>query len=183
MVQLMPLHPQTPSSLASFKSRLVLLFYYRLTQVVLEKRSLIGCSSVVAVYMHSTNIRNIAEQHEILTHPRFWKKYLLPNHGCTGLISNKWQNSTPLHRIHIPLPICKILICRFLYHAIEHTPTCRLRHQAVIFSLLYNSPNSPRLPMFKNTDGISKHRLSPYTSVIYITNITFYFMFPVPAVI
>ena len=45
MVQLMPLHPQTPSSLASFKSRLVLPFWYRLTQVVVEKRSLNGCSS------------------------------------------------------------------------------------------------------------------------------------------
>jgi len=38
MVQLMPLHPQTPSSLASFKSGLVLPFWYRLTQVVLEMR-------------------------------------------------------------------------------------------------------------------------------------------------
>jgi len=37
MVQLMPLHPKTPSSLASFKSRPVLPFRYRLTQVVLEK--------------------------------------------------------------------------------------------------------------------------------------------------
>jgi len=33
-----------------------------------------------------------------------------------------------------------------------------------------------------NTDGISKHRLSPCTS-IYITNITFYLMFRVPSVI
>jgi len=40
MVQLMPLHPQTPSSRASFKSRLVLPFWYQLTQVVLEKRPL-----------------------------------------------------------------------------------------------------------------------------------------------
>jgi len=44
MVQLMPLHPQTPSSLASFKSRLVLSFWYQLTWVVLEKRPLNGCS-------------------------------------------------------------------------------------------------------------------------------------------
>ena len=35
MVQLMPVHPKTPSSLASFKFRLVLPFWYRLTQVVL----------------------------------------------------------------------------------------------------------------------------------------------------
>jgi len=40
-----PLHPKTPSFLASFKSKLVLPFWYRLTQVVLEKRLLNGCSS------------------------------------------------------------------------------------------------------------------------------------------
>ena len=44
-VQLIPLHPKTPSSLASFKSKLVLPFWYQLTQVVLEKRPLNGCSS------------------------------------------------------------------------------------------------------------------------------------------
>jgi len=38
MVHLMPLHPKTPSSVASFKSRLVLPFWYRLTRVVLEKK-------------------------------------------------------------------------------------------------------------------------------------------------
>ena len=32
LVQLMPLHPQTASSLASFKSRLVLPFWYQLNQ-------------------------------------------------------------------------------------------------------------------------------------------------------
>jgi len=44
MVHLMPLHHKTPSSLATFKSRLVLPFRYRLTQAVLEKRPLNGCS-------------------------------------------------------------------------------------------------------------------------------------------
>jgi len=44
MVQLMPLHPKTPSSLAALKVRLVLPFWYRLTQDVLEKRPLNGCS-------------------------------------------------------------------------------------------------------------------------------------------
>ena len=43
MVQLMPRH--LPSSLALFKSRLVLAFWYQLNQVVLEKRLLNGCSS------------------------------------------------------------------------------------------------------------------------------------------
>jgi len=46
IVQLMPLHPQTPSSLASFKSRLVLPFWYRLTRVV---QPLNGCSVVVGI--------------------------------------------------------------------------------------------------------------------------------------
>jgi len=37
MVQLMPLHPKTPSSLASFKSRLVLPFQYQLTQIPVKE--------------------------------------------------------------------------------------------------------------------------------------------------
>ena len=47
MVQLMPLHPKTPtpSSLASFKSRLVLPFWYQLTQVFLGKRPFSSSSS------------------------------------------------------------------------------------------------------------------------------------------
>ena len=40
MVQLMLLHPTTPSSLASFKSRLVVPFCYWLTQLVMEKKPL-----------------------------------------------------------------------------------------------------------------------------------------------
>jgi len=52
MVQLMPLHPKTPSSLASFKSRVALHFWYQLTQVVLEKRLLNGCSVVVVVVLY-----------------------------------------------------------------------------------------------------------------------------------
>jgi len=44
-------HPTTPSSLASFKtSRLFLPFWYRLTQVVLEKRPLNRCSSSMLPY-------------------------------------------------------------------------------------------------------------------------------------
>jgi len=45
MVHLMPLLSKTSSSLVSFKFRLVLLFWYWLTQIVLEKRPLNGCSS------------------------------------------------------------------------------------------------------------------------------------------
>ena len=42
-------HPRTPSSLAPFKSRLVLPFQYRLTQVVLKKRLLTGVVVAVVV--------------------------------------------------------------------------------------------------------------------------------------
>ena len=45
MVQQMPLPSRTQLSLASFKSILVLPFWYWLTQVGLEKRTLNGCSS------------------------------------------------------------------------------------------------------------------------------------------
>ena len=45
IVQLMPLHHTTPPSLASFKSRPVLAFWYQLTQVFLETGLLFGCSS------------------------------------------------------------------------------------------------------------------------------------------
>ena len=56
VVQLMPLLPKTPSSLASFKSRLVLHFLYRLHQVVLEKRPLIGCCNVVGLHKDCTSL-------------------------------------------------------------------------------------------------------------------------------
>jgi len=49
MVQLMPLHPGTPSSLASFKSGLIWPFWYRLTHTVLEKKLLNGSSSSSSV--------------------------------------------------------------------------------------------------------------------------------------
>jgi len=43
MVQLMPLHPNTLSSLATFKSRLVLPFWYWLIKVALEKSAGHNC--------------------------------------------------------------------------------------------------------------------------------------------
>jgi len=49
-------HPCTPSSLASFKSRLILPFWYRFTQVVLEKRPLNGCVCRPTLYGVSPKI-------------------------------------------------------------------------------------------------------------------------------
>ena len=54
-------HPQTPSSLASFKSRLVLPFWYWLTQVIMEKRPLNGCSSVHCQVVCNTRQKESSE--------------------------------------------------------------------------------------------------------------------------
>jgi len=62
MVQLMPLPSQTPSPLASFKSRLVLPFPYRLTQVVLEKRPLNGESIEGLCSSSSCRIHKVPRQ-------------------------------------------------------------------------------------------------------------------------
>jgi len=60
-------------SLASVKSRLVLPFWYRLTQVVLEKRPLNGCSVVVVVCV-----------------------YLVPFSRCSRLlVKSRWFWPTP----------------------------------------------------------------------------------------
>ena len=48
MVQLMPLHPKTPSSVASFKSRLLFPLWYWLSWVILDKGPLNGCNVVVS---------------------------------------------------------------------------------------------------------------------------------------
>jgi len=57
MFQLMPLHPRTPPSLASFKSRLVTPFWYQLAQVVMEKMPLNGCSSSSRIICTNTSTK------------------------------------------------------------------------------------------------------------------------------
>ena len=54
MVQLMPLHTETTSSVASFKSRLVLPFWYWLAKDAIEKRPLNGCHVAEVVVMIQT---------------------------------------------------------------------------------------------------------------------------------
>jgi len=64
MVQLMPLHPSTPSCLASFKSRLLLPFWYRL---VLEKRPLNRCTAVavaVEITDSTTSDQTVQQFHQ-----------------------------------------------------------------------------------------------------------------------
>ena len=56
MVQLMPLHPKTPSSLASFKSRLVLSFLVLAYPGVLEKRPQMSEVPVVIYFIFSASL-------------------------------------------------------------------------------------------------------------------------------
>jgi len=71
MVQLMPLHPQTPSFLASFKSRLVSPFWYRLTQVFLEKKLLNGCSGP------SSSSNNTLGDSDVIAVPAGFRRHLV----------------------------------------------------------------------------------------------------------
>jgi len=93
MVQLMPLHPETPSPLASFKSRLVLPFWYQLSQVVLEKRPLDGCSVLVKVGDWAGQSIWYVSLHltiENRTSRNFW---------CTNLIANATGPLLPTHTL------------------------------------------------------------------------------------
>jgi len=83
MVQSMPPHPKTPSSLAWFKSRLVLPFWYQLTQVVLEKRPLNGCSSEQS----SNNIQKFVPES---------KNYTLPGNTAKSrfVLQTAWRHIT-----------------------------------------------------------------------------------------
>ena len=62
MVQLLPLHPKTQSSLASFKSVLVLPFWYQLTRVVLKKEAIKWVQSVPFARQQHMFARHIGSQ-------------------------------------------------------------------------------------------------------------------------
>ena len=88
MVQLMPLHPETPSSLAPFKSRLVLPFWCRFTQVVLEKRPLNRCSSCRSILL-------LIVQHAVMCLLRYLDLKLLSPVA--------WICSTVLLNVHLSM--------------------------------------------------------------------------------
>ena len=93
MVQLMPLHPQTPSSLASFKSRLVLPFWCWLTQAGLEMRTLNGVAAVVVFWVFFSSL------HYITPTVSFWA-----HTNLSSCILYQWQIGTcwssPTWRLH-----------------------------------------------------------------------------------
>ena len=84
--------PKTSSFLASFKSIQVLPFWYRLTQAVLEKRPLNGCSS--------SSSRNCIQ----------WDENVMPsNNGCINFVErNKEKNHLPMARYNLA---ARIQIC------------------------------------------------------------------------
>ena len=69
-------HPQTPSSFATFKSRLILPFWYQFTKILQEKRLLNGCSSliviIIALWSHPVRLLCVS----------FWGKFAF-NLGCS----------------------------------------------------------------------------------------------------
>jgi len=95
-----------PPSLASFKSRLVLPFWYRLTQVVLEKRPLNGCSSstlvkkilIFLVIMMSVNTRSqgcIISSYRGQHIVKAWNAFLkIPYDMWVYIKNNCWQKTT-----------------------------------------------------------------------------------------
>jgi len=90
LVQLMPLHPQTPSSLASFKSRLVLCFWYRLSQVVLEKRPLNGCSGSFCMIEWFLNSDGVARLTVLLVE-KFWVGICLSTGTWIVIVACSWN--------------------------------------------------------------------------------------------
>jgi len=108
-------HPQTPSSFASFKSRLVLPFWYWLTQVVREKRPLNGCSIcfcwvligqcsyVCIAYLPAGQACGRYAVHCYVTglyRVWPWSAYL----RCSLCGCSSCCNGSPTHQCHMPWP-------------------------------------------------------------------------------
>ena len=96
MIQLMPLHPKTPSSLAWFKSRLVLLFWYRLNQVVLEKRPLNRCSSYLLTYALVCGAGGGAGDECVAGDVQSWRRWASWAHQCGATDRSPGQHRAAL---------------------------------------------------------------------------------------
>ena len=87
-------HLKTPSPLASFKSRLVLPFWYCLTQVVLEKSLLNGCGVVVVVvYRYGDSVDNTVEENSSVF-SLIWMCWLRSARACC---SKTFHQQNPLN--------------------------------------------------------------------------------------
>ena len=99
MIQLMPLHHKTSSSLASFKSRLVLPFWYQRTQIVLEKRSLNKRNSRLGI----SNTEKVGAYTQI------------DPPGATLDRGRSLSSTVALLSIVIRLVMCHLLCCRLCW--------------------------------------------------------------------
>ena len=104
-------------SLAPVKSRLVLPFWYRLTQVVLEKRPLNGCCCVVVCVC-------------ILLNKRFdliWEWFLEQSGSAVTWLIKQWVPTTdPDHHFPIPFIIASPVFWNWLYEFINFLVNCSL---------------------------------------------------------
>ena len=82
MVQLMPQPSQNPIISCLIKSRLVLPFWHRRTQVVLERRLLNGCSSSDSSFSSSRDVKALRPNHSASTSASFFGLGLM----ASGLI-------------------------------------------------------------------------------------------------
>jgi len=99
---------KTPSSLASFKSRLVLPFWYRLTQVVLEKRPLNGYS--VVVRWRFLTFQNVKICH--FCNQRGGNRYFVEERQfhISGMIWNHWTKISADKWCHFKGAFCNLWI-------------------------------------------------------------------------
>ena len=106
-VQLMPLHPKTPLSRASFKSRLVFPHCYRLIQVVLETHThpfncLLSGTTWVSWYQKNKSSLNFTEARD-----SEWQWHQLGHmQVCTALQTDNHTSTPPLSFLQAGCPSC-----------------------------------------------------------------------------
>ena len=128
MVHLMPLHSQTPSSLASFRFRLVWPFWYWLTQVVLEKRLLNGCTSSSSLclmvrcvwFLTSGKWSQGMFRHVVQLHSEqsFWAVFFV--HSAASADHTWWHlfKVAQYHCLYCVLPLADFQLL-FLFHRLQ----------------------------------------------------------------
>ena len=139
-------HPKTPSSLASFKSRLVLPYWYKLIQVVLENRLLNRCSSSVVcnkqqqqrpfngLWSGTTRVGRYQKEHSPThTHPNQRASFITFLHLQRSMASSlfnllsvvcKWDANdltTSAVQCCCPTRVVSMMMIRWLLYASSHS--------------------------------------------------------------